>query len=312
VPQVQQRAKPLAGLLVGLSAGDSQDVRAYGLLPRHLDIVFGAVVTALVLRGARLAYGGDLRQRGFTQQLYENVAEAYADEYFMGEPDGAPPFVHYLAAHTWANLPPQELAAWLQSSAGLAEVRFMSGERYMVVQPQDQDFLVEAGPEAAGVIAPMVFTAAEFLPRLRGMLTPEDLMPAESLVRMRRAIARDCDVRILLGGKMYGYAGNEPGIGAEARESLAQGKAVLPLGGFGGAARDVARQLGLMPADARRREVATGPGYPEVMEQLAEQRTRASGLLGNTFPRARILAMTTETKEAARLVVEILQGLPAT
>jgi hypothetical protein len=49
--------------------------------------------------------------------------------------------------------------------------------------------------------------------------------------------------------------GWSPPARAEARESLAHGKAVLPLGGFGGAARDVARQLGLVPTDARRADV---------------------------------------------------------
>ena len=205
----QQRDKPLDGYLVGISAGDSQDVQAYGLLQRHVDIVFGAVASALVLRGARIAYGGDLRARGFTELLYQNVAEAYADEVFLGESPVAPPFVHYLAANIWAPLP-AELEAWLAAGAGLVEVRFMTAGDYITVRGSDGKFVVGNKGETLP-------SAADVMKWLKG-IAPQGAAPATSLAQMRKALGRDCDARILLGGKMFGYAGSEPGIPAEARE----------------------------------------------------------------------------------------------
>src|SRR5262249_57836814 len=119
---IPQREHPLAGRLIGLSAGDAQDIEARGLLARHVDIAFGAIVAALALRGARLAYGGDLRQRGFTEQLYEHVTEAYADDYLRGE-GAPPPFVHYLATSVWTGAARGTLIQWLTSNAGIAELR---------------------------------------------------------------------------------------------------------------------------------------------------------------------------------------------
>jgi hypothetical protein len=297
VPQIQERDKPLDGYLVGISAGDSQDVQAYGLLPRHVDIAFGAVASALVLRGARIAYGGDLRARGFTQQLYQNVAEAYADEVFLAE--GQPPFVHYLAANIWAPLT-AELEAWLSSGAGLVEVRFMTGESYIAVRGVKGTFVVGNGETLP--------TAAELMHWLKGK-APQGAEPATSLAQMRKAMGRDCDARILLGGKMFDYAGSEPGIPAEARESIAEGAAVLPLGGFGGAARDVAMAMGLAPKKLRE-GTPRGPGYGESMAGIEGRSQLASARLDGALERARQLATTTDPKEAARLVVEILQGLP--
>ena len=309
--ELQQRIKTLDGYLVGISAGDSQDVQACGLLPRHLDIVFGAVVSALVQRGARLAYGGDLRQRGFTQQLYENVAEAYADEYLLGDGPGTPPFVHYLAAGIWQGLPPAELENWLATSAGLVEVRFMTGERYAAVTKGEDKFQIRSGPQGQDGAGVGLSSASEVLQWLQ-KATPGKAEAAPSLAAMRIIMGRECDARILLGGRMFDYRGDEPGIGAEARESLSQGAAVLPLGGFGGAARDVARQIDLWPKSSsdRRETMPRGPGYQKVMDAIADQRGLEFQYLGGRIEQARQLAATTDTKEAARLVVAILEGLP--
>jgi hypothetical protein len=125
-------------------------------------------------------------------------------------------------------------------------------------------------------------------------------------------MGQDCDARILLGGKMYDYMGDEPGIGAEARESLMKGSIVLPLGGFGGASSDVAKQLGLWSRqDMRDRKTPpVGPGYDKAMQDIARQREQLYGRLGGSIDQARKLASTSDVKEAARLIVEILEALP--
>jgi hypothetical protein len=299
VAQDDQRAQTLSGRLVALSAGDAQDVRACGLLPRHLDLVFGAIVAALVMRGARLAYGGDLRQRGFTQQLYDSVAEAYADDYLLGR-SATPPFVHYLSANIWTSVPSEKLEEWLTAVAGLTEVRFMTGNSYVAVTAGEDKFLIKDHGEHD--------SARDVLQLLHRSIETET-NPARSLALMRRRMGKDCHARILLGGKMFNYSGDEPGVGAEARESLAQGSVVLPLGGFGGASNDVARQLGLKE-DVRRRETPVGPDYHKVMDEIAAQRTRLRDQLGDRFGKARRLAVTTDIKEAAHLVVDILEALP--
>jgi len=301
-----QRERPLAGRLIGLSAGDAQDIEARGLLARHVDIAFGAIVAALALRGARLAYGGDLRQRGFTEQLYEHVTEAYADDYLRGE-GAPPPFVHYLATSVWTGADRDTLIQWLKSTAGMAELRFMIDDDHAVALAAGEAGFVVDGP---GLPRRKPLPAEELVAALQKLPTgARD--PATALRKMRKAMARDCDIRILLGGKIFDYAGDEPGIPAEARDSLANGQAVLPLGGFGGATRDVAKSLELLADDA---EVATAlprdERYKKVMDQIREQAPHVRELLGKQFPLAHQLANTTRVREVVDLLPKIVIGLP--
>ena len=53
-----------------------------------------------------------------------------------------------------------------------------------------------------------------------------------------------------------------------------------------------------------------GEGYPEVMKDIAGQKAALDARLDGMMPQARQLAATADPKEAARLIVEILQGLP--
>jgi hypothetical protein len=208
--------------------------------------------------------------------------------------------VHYLAANIWAPLP-AELEAWLAAGAGLVEVRFMTAGGYITVRGSDGKFVVGNKGETLP-------SAADVMKWLKGM-APQGAEPATSLAQMRKALGRDCDARILLGGKMFGYAGSEPGIPAEARESIAEGAAVLPLGGFGGAARDVAMQMQLIAAKPRE-GTPRGEGYADVMKEIAGQKAQLDARLDGMMPQARQLAATSDPKETARLVIEILQGLP--
>jgi hypothetical protein len=299
-----QRERPLAGRLIGLSAGDAQDIEARGLLARHVDIVFGAIVGALAVRGARLAYGGDLRQRGFTEQLYEQVAEAYADDYLQGKAAQAP-FVHYLATSVWTGSDRIALVRWLTSTAGMAELRFMMDDDYLgVVAAGENGFFIKADGFRKALPPEAVVAALQERPT-----GARD--PATALRKMRKAMARDCDIRILLGGKIFDYSGDEPGIPAEARDSLVNGQAVLPLGGFGGATRDVAKSLQLLADDA---EIATAlprdERYQKVMAEIGKQAPHVRELLGPQFPAARQLANTTHVNDVVDMLPKIIIGLP--
>jgi len=86
---------------------------------------------------------------------------------------------------------------------------------------------------------------------------------------------------------------------------------VLPLGGFGGATRDVAKSLELLADDA---EVATAlprdERYKKVMDQIREQAPHVRELLGKQFPLAHQLANTTRVREVVDLLPKIVIGLP--
>ena len=63
---------------VGVSVSESPDLRALGLSDGHLRDAMAEIALHLFASGRSLAYGGDLRQHGFTEILAELVGR-YGD-----------------------------------------------------------------------------------------------------------------------------------------------------------------------------------------------------------------------------------------
>jgi hypothetical protein len=77
------------------------------------------------------------------------------------------------------------------------------------------------------------------------------------LAAMRRAMTRDMDARIIMGGAIAKTAEGRSGVVSEALAALDAGKPLLIMGGVGGASRDVAFRLGLIDeSDLVYRDVA--------------------------------------------------------
>src|SRR5690349_9913744 len=114
----------LANQLVAFSVSDSPDLGRLGLLDRSVGQTVAALATELVRQGARVAYGGNLDQDGFTYQFYPTIAQAYAT---AARRSVQPPFVHYLAAYLAQDA--QELAAHLKAVGGITEVRLVDRDR---------------------------------------------------------------------------------------------------------------------------------------------------------------------------------------
>ena len=87
---------------------------------------------------------------------------------------------------------------------------------------------------------------------------PFDIDWTIGLTRMRETMRENISARILLGGRTDGYRGRMPGIAEEALLSLEAKQPVFLLGGFGGAARDVAEVLNLAPSWPGSREQWAG------------------------------------------------------
>ena len=59
---------------IAISISESPDLSLLGMRDRHLKRAMETMATYLLSSGYRLAYGGDLRQGGFTEQLFEIVS----------------------------------------------------------------------------------------------------------------------------------------------------------------------------------------------------------------------------------------------
>ena len=67
----------LGGHTIALSISNSPDLAVLGLGKEHLDDAMTEIARHLIACGATLAYGGDLREGGFTELLFEIARYAY-------------------------------------------------------------------------------------------------------------------------------------------------------------------------------------------------------------------------------------------
>jgi len=199
---------------VGISISESPDLGVFGLSNGHLRDAMAEVALQLLASGMSLAYGGDLRQHGFTRLLAELVVR-YRDHPMHAETIG---ITDYLAWPVHISMTSDELAAFSADHEPAARLVFLAldGER---LAWEDRLDLVAHEPQ-------------------------EDEW-TEGLTAMRTVMLQDIRARVVLGGRVEGYKGAMPGIAEEIFLSLEARQPVFVLGGFGGCARDIAETLGL-------------------------------------------------------------------
>ncbi|MBK8211948.1 MAG: hypothetical protein IPK78_20415 [Rhodospirillales bacterium] len=170
--------------------------------------------------------------------------------------------MHYFAFSSWRTAEPGALVRHLEELGTIAETRFCDTAGEYLAIFATEDGLRRVDPSSgetwsagrAAVIAQLASVREE-----RGSLTP-----AEALSGMRRTIAEETVLRVVACGRVAGDTGRMPGIVEEALLHAAAGRIVVALVAFGGASRDVAVALGVLPESARvrirrnRRELLPG------------------------------------------------------
>ena len=199
---------------VGISISESPDLRVLGLSDGHLRDAMAEVALRLLASGISLAYGGDLRQHGFTQLLAELVGR------YRGHPRHAGTIVvtDYLAWPVHISMTSNELAAFSADHEPAAHLVFLSLDGARLEREQRMSLPAHA---------------------------PQEYEWAKGLTSMRTVMLADISARIVLGGRVEGFKGAMPGIAEETYLSLDASQPVFLLGGFGGCARDIAETLGL-------------------------------------------------------------------
>ncbi|MDR2332579.1 MAG: hypothetical protein LBE61_03770 [Burkholderiaceae bacterium] len=201
---------------IAISISESPDMSILGLGDEHLRDAMTEIARHLLALGARLIYGGDLRQHGFSDLLFELVARHRRD---ADEGDSRSGVTNYLA---W----PVHI---LQAIADLET---------QITEAQDSAELICLRIDGSGLpieerrgLSPQIPTEQDW---------------ADGLTSMRITMMSNSDARIVVGGRVEGYKGAMPGIAEEVLLSL---KARIPtflVGGFGGCTRDIAETLGLI------------------------------------------------------------------
>ena len=215
---------------VGISISESPDLRILGLSDGHLRDAMAEIALQLLASGISLAYGGDLRQHGFTRLLAELVGR------YRGHPRHAGTIVvtDYLAWPVHIRMTSNELAAFAADHEPAAHLVFLALDGARLAREQR-----------------LKLPAQE----------PHEDEWTKGLTAMRTVMIADIRARIVLGGRVEGYKGAMPGIAEETYLSLEAHQPVFVLGGFGGCARDIAETIGLAERWAGSREDWSGRRY---------------------------------------------------
>lgn len=265
----------LRDLRVGISVSDSEDLNRLGLSSAHAEQAVGELARAVLVAGGSLVYGGRVKPSGFTQYLMHEVRR-------YGRND-EPALTLCLAAPEHLKLSRRELD----------DIDRALGTRGRIV------CLDTSGNELQGVLRTKANDPEPF---------PSADAP-QAYSSMRRRLTALSDARVLIGGRLSGFAGAMPGIVEEAIFSVEAGQPLYVSAGFGGAAALVAQQLhlddlGWAPDDFPTRPVdeRIDRGL-QLLDAAASSTEWSSTLCGLDELEVRQLAATHRAGDVAHLVV---------
>lgn len=205
----------LEKLTIAISTSDSRDMAALGLSDEHLRDAMTEIARHLLALGARLVYGGDLRQHGFTELLFELAARYRRDSL---QEERQADVINYIAWPVHIRQDFSEIEGFSDELSETAELICLT-LKGTPLSKQEREKLKSQ--------------------------TPNDSEWHEGLTAMRNTMLANTHARIILGGQRDKYKGKMPGIAEEALISLEANQPLYILGGFGGCARDIAESMNL-------------------------------------------------------------------
>ena len=202
--QIFSDSRFLDGKNVAISISESPDSSTLGIGKAMFEDLSVELARHLLISGAHLVYGGDLRPGGFTE-LFKDLTYQYG----IYEKDKTLKnyFTNYLAWPIYIGMSPTTQAEYKSCRVICQKATIPntipSGLHDLMLPPTTVDNLYYW---------------------------------AESLKAMRQEMESNIDARIILGGRVTGFKGYMPGLYEEAINAANVKHPIYLLGGFGGAA----------------------------------------------------------------------------
>jgi len=199
----------LKGKTIGISISVSDNLSELGYGEVHQKDAMIEIARYIVSLGGKLAYGGDLRQGGFTELLFELLAYYKADKEL--QPNER--LFSFLAYPISTMLKDEQQTALIQNVS------------FKKVSPPSDIKIVEAK-------------------ELFEKSTPDNLYQwSRCLTKMREQMESTCDARIFIGGAIRKFKGKCPGILEELLIAIEHKHPVYLVGAFGGITREAIEVL---------------------------------------------------------------------
>lgn len=239
--QIFSTSRFLEGKNVAISISESPDSSTLGIGKAMFEDLSVELARHLLISGAHLVYGGDLRPGGFTE-LFKDLAYQYGiyekDKSFKNY------FTNYLAWPIYIGMTPAS-----QAEYKFCRVNCHNAEIPDTIPVGLRDLMVSP-------------------------TTVENLYYwAESLKSMRHEMESHIDARIILGGRVTGFKGYMPGLYEEAINAAKANHPLYLLGGFGGAsARLIQLIKGETSSDKLFEECCSHHLYQEFVSYLDKEK----------------------------------------
>ncbi len=199
----------LRGTRVGISVSDSDDLSRLGLSSAHAEQAVGEIARAVLIAGGCLVYGGRVKPSGFTQYLMHEIRRYGRD--------------HEEALTLCLAAPEHHKLSYDE----LDDIDRTLGTRGRII------CLDQEGREIKGILKTKSHD-------------PDPLAEADAAQAyssLRRHMVTITDARVVIGGKLSGFAGAMPGVLEEAIVAVEARQPLYVSAGFGGAAALVAQRL---------------------------------------------------------------------
>lgn len=195
----------LKGQTIGISISEGDNLSELGYSVAHLKDAMIEIARYILALGGKLAYGGDMRQGGFTELMFDLLA------YYKADKELAPHrrFYSYLSWPLSLQLSPEK------------EGELILNVSFKKVDP----------PRNLGIADTNKFLKPD---------SPDNLyIWSRSLTAMRETMNSDCNARIFIGGKTKNFKGKCPGILEEFLIALNSNQPIYLVGAFGGITKDI-------------------------------------------------------------------------
>ncbi|MCD9576330.1 hypothetical protein [Flavobacterium soyae] len=198
----------LNGKKIAISVSLNEDLERLGFSEQHLNDISIEIARYVISNEGTAMYGGDLRHGGFTYFFSElsNQYKKINDKIFR--------FINYFVFPNTKKLNRDVRIDFYSKQIEIKEVVLSS----RIVIDETKEYMPFENFEDRFIIC-------------------------ECFKEMRIQMAKDCDARILVGGKVMNYMGYIPGVIEEALYTLIENKPLYLIGGFGGASEKLIKLI---------------------------------------------------------------------
>jgi len=193
---------------IAISVSNSENLNEFGLDEQHLNDISIELARYIIANDGTALYGGDLRENGFTKYF-----EELSSQYTRNDEDRLA-FINYFAHPFLKKIDKKFERDFKSKRIGLKKINC----------PANIDFYFDK----------------DYQPHMN---INDRYIFSECFRVLRESMTKDCDAKIVIGGKLSNYLDYIPGVLEEAIYQIEAKKPLFIVGGFGGVSNEISKLI---------------------------------------------------------------------